>query len=325
MLDAKQRLIKDLEERLKGSITVDGISAIKGAAMDVLEEYDVQYCPPMSNSTDDVLEAYLNAKEIEGRSQKTIRLYRYIISRAMKVIGIPARRASVYDLRRYLAKEKAKGLADSSLENIRQIINAYYNWMSREGLIKTNPAANLGAIKCARTIKKAYSDIEIEKIKATCATKRDKALVTFLAATGCRVSEVVALNRGDVDLNKLECLVHGKGDKERTVFIDSVTAAFVKEYLNSRKDQNTALFAGQGGKRLECGGVRAMLKTVGEKAGIDNVHPHRFRRTLATNLIKRGMPIEEVASILGHDKLDTTMKYVVLIKDNVKNAYLRYA
>ena len=240
-------------------------------------------------------------------------------------MNVPTRSITVYHLRQYLAKEKARGISDRTLEGTRQVFSAYFNWLHREQLIDTNPTANLGAIKYPKKIKVTYSEIDIEKMKFCCKTLRDRAIICFLLSTGCRISEMIRLNREDVDLNNLECTVLGKGNKERTVFLDSVTGMLIRDYLTQRKDDSPALFIGKRKQRLSAQGVRAMMVKLAKASAVDHVHPHKFRRTLATSLIRHGMPIQEVAAILGHDKLDTTMQYVVLDKTDVKNSYRKYA
>ena len=181
-----------------------------------------------------------------------------------------------------------------------------------------------GPIKCAKKKKQVYSDVDIEKLNQNCSSVRDRAIISFLGSSGCRISEVIELNRDAVDLDKLECVVHGKGDKERRVYMSPVAGMLIRDYLNGRKDENPALFVGRRGERLQPGGVRCMLNRVAEAAGVEHVHPHKFRRTLATRLTRHGMPIQDVAAILGHDKLDTTMQYVVMADEDVKIAYRRY-
>ena len=274
---------------------------------------------------DDLLDAYTAAMQIQGRSEKTIKRYRYLIGRMMREVSVPTRSITVYHLRQYLAKEKARGISDRTLESTRQVFSAYFNWLHREQLVDTNPTANLGAIKYPKKIKVTYSEIDIEKMKFCCKTLRDRAIICFLLSTGCRISEMVGLNRADVDLNNLECTVLGKGNKERTAFLDSVTGMLIRDYLAQRTDDSPALFVSRRGKRLSAQGVRAMMANLAKDSTVDHVHPHKFRRTLATSLIRHGMPIQEVAAILGHDKLDTTMQYVVLDKTDVKNSYRKYA
>ena len=187
---------------------------------------------------------------------------------------------------------------------------------------------NVGSIKCQKKKKKIITPAEMEKLHSKCISfrysERNRAIMEFLRSTGCRISEMTELNRDAVNLEKLEVVVLGKGNKERKVYLDEVTGMILKDYLDSREDNNPALFIGAKGERLKPGGVRAMLNNLAARAHVENVHPHKFRRTLATNLNRRGMPIQEVAHILGHEKLDTTMKYVVLNDEDLKNDYRRF-
>lgn len=323
-IEAKALLLKNLEQQLSTAITAAEMSKVLSAVSDQLEEYSVEYAT-QDIRMDDLLDAYTAAMQIQGRSEKTIKRYRYLIGRMMEDVNVPTRSITVYHLRQYLAKEKARGISDRTLEGTRQVFSAYFNWLHREQLIDTNPTANLGAIKYPKKIKVTYSEIDIEKMKFCCKTLRDRAIICFLLSTGCRISEMIRLNREDVDLNNLECTVLGKGNKERTVFLDSVTGMLIRDYLTQRKDDSPALFIGKRKQRLSAQGVRAMMVKLAKASDVDHVHPHKFRRTLATSLIRHGMPIQEVAAILGHDKLDTTMQYVVLDKTDVKNSYRKYA
>lgn len=324
-IEAKAILLKTLEQSLSTQITAADMIKVLSTVADKLSIFDVQQVDNETSEKDDLLDAYVTAMQIQGRSQKTIDRYVYIIKRMMKFVKVHTRNVTVYHLRRYLAQEKARGISDRTLEGNRQVFSAYFNWLQREGLINGNPTANLGAIKYQKKIKVIYSDVDMERIKYSCGSLRDRAIVCFLRSTGCRISEMTQLNRDDVDLVNLECTVVGKGNKERTVYLDAVTGMLLREYLNSRTDLMPALFVGKGTERLKPGGVRYMLCNLANKANVEHVHPHKFRRTLATNLIRHGMPIQEVAAILGHDKLDTTMQYVVLDKSDVKNAYRKYA
>lgn len=324
-IEAKAILLKTLEQSLSTQITAADMTKVLSTVADKLSIFDVQQVDAETSEKDDLLDAYVAAMQIQGRSQKTIDRYVYIIRRMMEFVKVHTRNVTVYHLRRYLAQEKARGISDRTLEGDRQVFSAYFNWLQREGLIDGNPTANLGAIKYQKKIKVIYSDVDMERMKYSCESLRDRAIVCFLRSTGCRISEMTQLNRDDVDLVNLECTVVGKGNKERTVYLDAVTGMLLREYLNSRTDLMPALFVGKGTERLKPGGIRYMLCNLANKANVEHVHPHKFRRTLATNLIRHGMPIQEVAAILGHDKLDTTMQYVVLDKSDVKNAYRKYA
>ena len=324
-IEAKATLLNEMERALAAEVTAAERDRILAILTEALDRYDLTIIQQDGIQQDDLLDAYLSALAIEGRSAKTIERYRYLIGRMMAAVRTQTRQITVYHLRRYLSDEKARGISDRTLESTRQVFSAYFNWLQRERLIDQNPTANLGAIKYQKKEKDIYSDVDIERMKFGCRSLRDRAIVAFLRATGCRISEMCGLDRGDVDLQSLECKVLGKGNKERTVFLDQVAAATLQAYLDTRTDDHPALFIGKGTTRMHPGGIRKMLVDLGAAAHVTHVHPHKFRRTTATNLIRHGMPIQEVAAILGHDKLDTTMQYVVLDKSDIKNSYRKYA
>jgi site-specific recombinase XerD len=293
-----------------------------------MQDFEIIEIGQRLNGTDDLLDCYLDALKVEGRSQKTLERYEYVIRRMMKAVAVPTRQITVYHIRSYISAEQNRGISEGTLDGIRQVFSAYFGWLHREGLIERDPMGNIGAIKAQKKKKQIYSAVDIEKLDDGCAdlryATRNRAIVAFLRSTGCRISEVTGLNRDSVDLKALEVVVLGKGNKERKVYLDEVTGMLLQEYLNERKDDCEALFAGAQGERLKPGGIRAMLNKLGSMANVEHVHPHKFRRTLATNLNRRGMPIQEVANILGHEKLDTTMKYVVLNDEDLKRSYRRY-
>ncbi len=325
-VQAKQSLVSDVAERVGEFLTVTDTAKVTTALTDVVTNYDIEMLNIDSIDPDsmDLLKYFLDAKQTEGRSAKTVERYSYILEKMLKGIGVPVQRITVYHLRSYLMEEKNRGLSDRSLDGLRSIMSSFFGWLTKENLIKSNPCANIAAIKCQKKIRLPYSASDIEKLKTNCSSIRDKAIVCFLLATGARISEVCALNRADIDFQNMECKVLGKGNKERTVYMDEVTAMVLKEYLDARTDPYDALFVGKGTERMTPHGVRNMLDDLSEKSGVANVHPHRFRRTLATNLINHGMPIQEVAYILGHERIDTTMKYVYIEKTSVKNSYRKY-
>lgn len=325
-MEAKIDFMREIEKTLADKVTVADMANIMSAITETLDGYDMRSVGKWNDEkNDDLLTCYLSALSVENRSQKTIDRYKYVIGKMMDFVNVPTRQITVYHLRSYLAAEKERGISDQTLEGYREVYSAYFNWLQRENLIERNPTANLGAVKCAKKEKKIYTDIEIEKLNRCCSSLRDRAIINFLSSTGCRISEMVELNRDSINLEALECVVHGKGDKERTVYLSEVSGMLISQYLSERKDLNPALFVGKRLERLKPGGVRAMLKVLADKAGVEHVHPHKFRRTLATNLSRHGMQVQEVAKILGHEKIDTTMKYVVLNKDDIKSSYRRYA
>ena len=326
-IETKQAFIKGLTAKLGSKLTYEDMGALTEALENELASYDLNQTEARAADveTGELLEEFLAAKTVEGKSPRTIAHYRYLLGRMFEAVNMPIRDIMVFTLRRYLAKLKADGLQDVTIEGVRCTICSFFGWLHRENLLPMNPAANLGPIKCEKKVKKPLSAVDIEHLKEFCETIRDRAIVNVLLSTGCRISEVCGMNRDSVDFANLECTVLGKGNKQRVVFIDDVTAMLLRRYLMERTDESEALFVGKGTKRLTPAGVRFMLNKVAERAGVEHVHPHRFRRTLATSLVDHGMPIQEVANILGHEKLETTMKYVYINKANVKNDYRKYA
>ena len=324
---AKQTFIAELRERLRTKMTLAEIEELSREISEQLTYYKMERVEEDDgrNEFEEFLSLFINTKRIEGRSEKTLDRYAYILKRYKETDPTPIHKITVYNIRQYLAKEKTRGIADSTLQGYRDVFSAFFGWIHRERLMPLTPCANLNPIKCKKEIRLPYTSVEIERLKEVCSSVRDKAIICFLLSTGCRISEVCGLNRADVDFNNLECTVLGKGNKERTVYLDSVAAMQLQKYLDSREDDDEALFTGKGTSRMQPGGIRKCLRVIGDRAGVPNVHPHRFRRTLATNLIKHGMPIQEVANILGHEKLDTTMMYVYLDKQSVKNSYKKYS
>ena len=326
-LIAKQRLLSDIENVMKSTVPQQTMEQIVASVANVLSNYECEVVQDSQTDSDtqDFIDAFLSTKQVEGRSEQTITLYRSRIEWFFKNVNAPIRSVTVFQIRAFLSAEKKRGLSDSTLESHRSILCGFFGWLYNEGLLPTNPCANLAPIKSAKKVRTPYSDTDITKLIENCKSERDKAIVEFLRSTGCRISEVCALNRSDVNMVTKECTVLGKGNKERVVFVDDVAVMRLQDYFKERKDDSEALFAGRGSDRLTPCGARYILKEIAKKANVQNVHPHRFRRTLATGLISHGMPIQDVASILGHDKLDTTMKYVYLNKDDVHNSYRKYA
>lgn len=317
MLEARESLGDIVPANL-----LDGVIA---AITDCLGKYELSLIKTEQYDIDFLLESYLDAISVEGKSPKTIDRYGYILRRFTKTIGASSGCITTAHIRKYLSDEKKRGIADGTLKGIREIFSAYFGWLVREKLIPDNPMANIGAVKCQKKLRDAFSDVDIERMKIACSSKKQKALICFLLATGCRVSEATGLNIADVNLSAAECIVLGKGNKQRKVYMDAVAVMAVTEYLEERKDDNPALFLNHLNERLTPNGVRSILKQIETKSGVKNVHPHKFRRTCATNLIKHGMPIQGVSRILGHEKIDTTMRYVVLDEVSVEHDYRKYS
>lgn len=322
---SKQMLLKELEESVKSKLVASVLDDLMKEASMMLDKYNVEFVGTSGDQGKDYMRVFLDAKRIEGRAESTIHRYEYIINRVLDCINVPIRSVSTYHIRDYLTAMKNHGDADKTIESERSVINSFFGWLQREGLIDRNPCANVGAVKCAKKVRLPFSNTEIEQLKENCDSVRDKAIICFLLSTGCRINEMCHVDRDDINFQTLECTVDGKGNKQRTVYVDSVTAMLLKRYIKTRDDLYPAAFIGKGTERMEPEGVRRMLQRTAKKAGIDNVHPHRFRRTLATSLINRGMPIQEVSRILGHENINTTMMYVYIDQKQLKTSYQRYA
>lgn len=295
-----------------------------------LNQYEIQErCTAVAvqdNSAEGMLKRYIAVKRIEGKSDNTLKRYYDINMELIRFLRKPLYEVTTYDLRFYLSYRRQRGgVSNRTLDGMRRCYSSFFGWLSAEGLIGRNPCAALAQIKYRKQVKKPYSQVELERIRRACQNNRDLALVDFLYSTGCRVSEVCRIDIADVDFLSGEIVVIGKGNKERTVYLSQVAALHLQEYISGREDMSNALFVGKGSGRLGKNGIEAILKRLGQAAGVENVHPHRYRRTLATNLLDRGMNIQDVAAVLGHADLKTTQIYCYISKNNVKAAYQKYA
>ena len=318
----RKMLEQILQKNLEDEVTVRQMKIILLALQHSFTEMDKISMDAQGKGSDDLLNAFIQAKRVAGRSEKTLTRYAYIIRRILTEEKVTPEYVTVDHLRHWISCELERGICENTICGYQDTMSSFFGWLWREGLIDRNPCGNLEPIKCPKLVKKPFTPAEIEKIKEACGDNlRDKAIVCFLLASGCRIEEVTRLNRDDVDFANRECTVFGKGAKERVVYLDEVSVMVMQRYLESRKDNSDALFPGKGSGRMTPGGIRAMLKRIEARCGVENIHPHRFRRTLATTLARKGMSVQEVASILGHEKVDTTMKYVCLEKSSVKHHY----
>lgn len=278
------------------------------------------------NSYMEYLDLFLNRKETEGKSKRTIEQYRLHLSRMLCYFNKSVDKIRENDLFVYLTKYKnIRKVSNTYLNNIRRVFSSFFGWLNNKGFISRNPAIGLEPIKTEKKIRKGFSDEELDKLKRACVQKRDLALIEFMYSTGVRASELVSLNRCDIGFYEKSVIVYGKGSKEREVYLTPIACSYLIEYLDDRKDDNEALFVSTRSphERLTVAGVERILKKLGKIAGVENVHPHRFRRTMATNVLKKGMPLEEVKELLGHSKLDTTMIYCTVNRENVKHTHQR--
>ena len=245
----------------------------------------------------ELLEKFISTKQLEGRSPKTLKYYRQTVEKMLKSIGKHVKAITTDDLREYLANYQRKtSISKASVDNIRRNLSSFFNWLEDENYILKSPVKRIHRIKTTTAVKETYTEDEMEKLRDACVEVRDLALIEILASTGMRVGELVSLNREDIDFHERECIVLGKGDKERIVYFDAKTKLHLQEYLKSRTDSNKALFVGLRSpyERLQIGGIEVRLRKLGREIGIKKCHPHKFRRTMATVAIDKGMPIEQV-------------------------------
>lgn len=272
-------------------------------------------------------EEFLSAKQVEGCSERSVNYYSSTLDNLIKNLEKPFNQIETEDLRIYLSEyQKKNNASKQTIDNIRRILSSFFTWLEDEDYILKSPVRRIHKIKTMKQVKETYSDEALEKLRDNCKTIRDLALIDMLASTGMRVGELVKLNRVDVDFVNRECVVLGKGSKERVVYFDARTKLHLQNYLNSRTDDNEALFVSllEPHNRLEIAGVEIMLRKLGRTLDINKVHPHKFRRTLATRAIDKGMPIEQVQKLLGHQKIDTTLEYAIVDQQNVKNSHKKY-
>lgn len=275
----------------------------------------------------DYLAEFLSAKKVEGCSERTLSYYKSTINKMLVILNKPVRQIETSDLRSYIASyADTNNVSKTTLDNIRRIISSFFSWLEEENHIIKSPARRIHKIKTGTTVKVVYTDEELELLRDSCNNKRDLATIDFLASTGVRIGELTRINISDIDFDKRECLVLGKGNKERIVYFDARTKIHILDYIDSRTDDNEALFVSLNSphSRLKISGVEIRLRNLGKKLNIAKVHPHKFRRTLATKAIDKGMPIEQVQTLLGHTKIDTTLHYAMVNQNNVKQSHRKY-
>lgn len=274
-----------------------------------------------------VIFGFIAAKRIEGCSEKTLNYYNKTICSMLEKVNKSIRKIQTEDLRIYLTNyQESNQSSRVTIDNIRRILSSFFSWLEDEDYIIKSPVRRIHKVKTTTNIKETYTDEELEIMRDNCANIRDLAMIDMLASTGMRIGEMVLLNRSDIDFSERECIVLGKGRKERVVYFDARTKLHLKEYLDSRLDDNSALFISLKSpyRRLGIGGIETRLRKIGKKLNIKKVHPHKFRRTLATIAIDKGMPIEQLQKLLGHQKIDTTLQYAMVKQNNVKIAHRKY-
>lgn len=278
-------------------------------------------------SNEEYLSMFVAAKNIEGCSKRTLSYYESTIETMLDEIKIPARKVTTEDMRQYLADyQKRNDCSKVTVDNIRRNISSFFSWLEEENYILKSPMRRIHKIKTNQQVKEVISDEDIEKLRDHCRCKRDLAMIDLLYSTGIRVGELVNLNISDVDFEARECVVFGKGGKERRVYFDAKSKLHLQKYIESRTDENEALFVSLDAphNRLKISGVEIRIRMLGRSVNLSKIHPHKFRRTMATRAIDKGMPIEQVQKILGHSQIDTTMQYAMVNQSNVKSSHRKY-
>lgn len=332
MDDIREIIIKSVISALQEleNITEEVIDTVHDVMVVQLNQYEIhERCTDLvvhDNASESALKKFIATKRIEGTADSTLQRYADENLRLIRFLQKPLFEITTYDIRFYLSyKRKEKKISNRTLDNMRRCYSSFFGWLFGEGLIGKNPCTGLSSIKYKKQVKRPFSAADMERLRKACENIRDLALLDFLYCSGCRVTEVSKLDISDIDFDRMECVVLGKGNKERVVYLSEVAAMHLQEYLESREDNEPALFLGKGSKRLSKNGIEARLKHLGTLAKVENVHPHRYRRTLATNLLDRGMNIQDVATILGHADLKTTQVYCYISQKNVQAAYQRFA
>jgi len=275
----------------------------------------------------ELLDSFLSAKKIEGCSEKTLAYYRHTIEKMLMTVAVAVCHISTMDIRQYLSSYQEKnGSSKVTIDNMRRIFSSFFAWLEDEDYIAKSPVRRIHKVKTDSLVKEVLTDEQLEQLRDSCTNQRDLAMIDLLASTGIRVGELVKLNRADIDFHERQCVVFGKGNKERQVYFNARTKLHLQQYLESRTDDNPALFVSLSSpyNRLTISGVEVRIRTMGKRLNMPKVHPHKFRRTLATMAIDKGMPIEQVQRLLGHVRIDTTLQYAIVNQNNVKMAHKKY-
>lgn len=323
-----ENLINDIEQAMLGVLNNEQMSQLRKVLDYTFRDINVssknnEEC----SGNSELIDIFLSAKRVEGCSDKSMHYYRSTLNNAIRKIGKNIRHITTDDLRSYLNDyQLTSGATKVTVDNIRRILSSFFSWLEDEDYIVKSPVRRIHKVKVGKTVKETYSDEALEQMRDHCEGIRDLALIDLLASTGMRVGELVKLNRNDIDFENRECIVTGKGDKQRRVYFDARTKIHLQRYLAERIDDNPALFVSLLAPydRLQISGVEIRLRRLGRELNIPKVHPHKFRRTLATMAIDKGMPIEQIQHLLGHQSLDTTLQYAMVNQTNVKMSHRKF-
>ena len=327
----KEKLIQEISTAMAEVLSFEQVAHLNSVLLQVVSGYtiteDGETLHENAMSNDRLLDIFLSAKQVEGCTTPTIKYYGSTIRQLFKKMPKKVTDYTTEDIRAYLAVFQRKNKSSKvTIDNIRRIFSSFFAWLEEEDYIVKSPVRRIHKVKTGTQVKEVLSDENIEQLRDNCTQTRDLAMIDLLASTGMRVGELVKLNREDINFTERECIVFGKGNKERIVYFNARAKIHLQQYLSSRKDRNKALFVSlaKPHKRLEISGVETRLRKIGRLSKIVRVHPHKFRRTLATMAIDKGMPVEQVQRLLGHVKIDTTMHYAMVNQNNVKLSHRKF-
>ena len=325
----KQELMSNIMQQMLPYLDNSQLKHLHQVMERILFCYEVScsYTTKNEDNSTTLLEKFISAKRVEGCSEKTLKYYKTTIELMIASIGKNVQHIVTEDLRTYLTEYQNRNKSSRvTIDNIRRILSSFFAWLEDEDHIIKSPVRRIHKVKTASSIKETYADEDLEKMRDNCKEIRDLAMIDILSSTGMRVGELALLNRDDIDFTERECVVFGKGNKERLVYFDARTKLHLQQYLSERTDDNKALFVCLKApyKRLQISGIEQRLRNMGRKLNIPKVHPHKFRRTLATIAIDKGMPIEQLQKLLGHQRIDTTLQYAMVKQSNVKIAHRKY-
>lgn len=329
MSDCRNALIQSIRESLSTVLDVQTTEIVTQKIIILLGDYDVTKKSTdlvvYDDSNHKLLKRYSACMYVDGKSKKTIYQYQKALNHFLESVQKPVNEIGAYDIRYYLATKKESGVSDRTLENIRSYLSAFFQWLTEEELIQKNPCANIKPIKYADVQRMAFSSVEIDALRHSCKTLKERAIVEMLISSGVRVSELCDLDISDIDFQNMAVHVrHGKGDKERITYINDVARVHLQKYVSQRYNISTSLFCNHNGERITTAGIRHILKNISNRANVKDVHPHRFRRTFATELAKRGMAVHEIQRLMGHTDISTTMGYVCVDDIKIKASYRQF-
>ena len=324
----KEKVIKEIEQKMASILNNEQKEKLKEVLSYTFFNIEVTNIKDeLTEDTTDYAKLFISAKRIEGCSERTLNYYETTINNMIESINKKVNCIETEDLRSYLSEYQSKNNCSKvTIDNVRRILSSFFAWLEDEDYIVKSPVRRIHKVKATQTVKETYTDEELEEMRDACTEIRDLAMIDFLSSTGVRVGELVNLDKVDVNMQERSCVVLGKGGKEREVYFDARTKIHLQNYLNTRTDENSALFVSllKPYERLKISGVEIRLRELGRKTNIKKVHPHKFRRTMATKAIDKGMPIEQVQVLLGHRKIDTTLQYAMVNQNNVRNSHKRF-